>query len=139
MPTSKAWPIRFFQRESRSGLPGAVPARDFLDELTERAAAKIAAVLVAVAEAPPPSFSGGGKWQAMHGEMSGCYEVRVRDANLNHRLICLLDRPGDDQGDPSIVCLGGFSKRLRTSAAAREYRRLASYRQEFLETRRTLS
>jgi len=139
VPTSKAWSIRFFQREPCAGLPGAVPARDFLGELTELAAAKIEAVLMAVAEAPPPSFSGGGKWQAMHGEMSGCYEVRVRDSKLNHRLICLLDRPGDDQGEPSIVCLGGFSKRLRTSAAAREYRRLARDRQEFLETRRTLS
>jgi len=29
------------------------------------------AVLSAVADAPPPAFSGGGKWEAMHDEMAG--------------------------------------------------------------------
>jgi len=27
--------------------------------------------------APPPRFSGGGKWEAMHGDMAGYYEVRA--------------------------------------------------------------
>lgn len=139
MSGSATWCIRFFQREGCGDLPGAVPAREFLDALAPRAAAKIEAILAAVAAAPPPKFAGGGKWQAMRGEMSGCYEVRVRDASLNHRLICVLDRPGDDLGGPSVVCLGGFSKRLRIAAPSREYRRLAGYRQEFLSTRRTLN
>jgi hypothetical protein len=29
------------------------------------------AVLEAVRAAPPPQFSGGGKWKAMHGSMGG--------------------------------------------------------------------
>jgi hypothetical protein len=37
--------------------------------------AKMAAVLTAVATAPPHRFSGGGYWEAMHGEMTGYYEV----------------------------------------------------------------
>jgi hypothetical protein len=39
------------------------------------------AVLNAVAEAPPPRFSGGGMWEAMHGEMAGFY-----DANKERRI-----------------------------------------------------
>ena len=40
--------------------------------------AQFAAVLDAVAAAPPPRFSGGGKWEAMHGTMGGWYEIRRR-------------------------------------------------------------
>lgn len=39
--------------------------------------ATILAVLEAVRQAPPPRFSGGGKWEAMHGTMGGYYEIRV--------------------------------------------------------------
>jgi hypothetical protein len=35
----------------------------------------MAAVLTAVAAAPPHRFSGGGYWEAMHGEMTGYCEV----------------------------------------------------------------
>jgi hypothetical protein len=38
--------------------------------------ATIVAVLEAVRAAPPPAFSGGGKWEAMHAS-SGFYEIRV--------------------------------------------------------------
>ncbi len=61
-------------------------------------------VLEAVAEAPPPAFSGGGKWEVMHDDMAGFYEVRVRGADrLNHRLFCILERDADDLGGSSIV------------------------------------
>ena len=41
------------------------------------ALATMLAVLGAVADAPPPKFSGGGYWEVMRDEMSGFYEVRV--------------------------------------------------------------
>ena len=48
---------------------------------------------MAVAAAPPPAFSGGGKWEAMHGEMSGFFEVRVDGPQRHHyRLFCVLER-----------------------------------------------
>lgn len=72
------WRIHFFQRDSIDDRVRAVPALDFLDALPTKVAAEIHAVLDAVAEAPPPAFSGGGKWEAMHGEMAGLYEVRVQ-------------------------------------------------------------
>ncbi|MYE97849.1 MAG: hypothetical protein F4110_03395 [Acidimicrobiaceae bacterium] len=96
-------------------------------------------MLDAVAEAPPPAFSGGGKWEAMHGDMAGFYEVRVQGGGMNHRLLCLLARDADDLGGPSIICLGGLSKLRREKADPRDYRRIKGYREEFERHRRVLS
>lgn len=74
------WRIHFFQRHVKDDRQRAVPANEFLDSLPDKLAAEIQAVLDAVATAPPPSFSGGGKWEAMHGEMAGIHEVRCRQA-----------------------------------------------------------
>jgi hypothetical protein len=41
------------------------------------------------------AFSGGGKWEAMHAEMAGMYEIRVQGGGKNHRLFCVLDRGAD--------------------------------------------
>jgi hypothetical protein len=79
--------------------------------------AEILAVLDAVAEAPPPAFRGGGKWEAMHDEMSGFYEVRVQGAGQNHRLFCVLQRDADDLGGSSIVAIDGLSKPRRSGVA----------------------
>jgi hypothetical protein len=48
---------------------GTVPVLEFLDECPGKIDAQFAAVLDAVAAAPPPQFSGGGKWEAIHGTM----------------------------------------------------------------------
>ena len=70
----------------------------------------IVAVVKAVADAPPPAFSGGGKWEAMHGEMSGFYEVRVDGPKRRHcRLFCFLERDGASLG------LGGAAGSLATA------------------------
>lgn len=98
-------------------------------------AAEIHAVLDAVASAPPPSFSGGGKWEAMHGEMAGFYEVRVQHGAMNYRLFCILERDAVDLGGSSIVCLGGLSKPRGTAAVSRDYRRIRQYRDEFEQRR----
>ncbi len=101
-----------------------------------KVAAEIHAVLAAVAEAPPPAFSGGGKWEAMHGGMGGIYEIRVQGAGGNHRLFCVLDRD-HDLGGPSIVCIDGLSKPRRQAASERDYRRIRQYVAEF-ERHRTV-
>lgn len=61
-----------------------------------------------MAEAPPPTFSGGGKWEAT------------------------------DLGGPSIIVLDGLSKPKRTAAAIRDYGRILKMKEEFLETRSVL-
>ena len=68
---------------------GSVPAEDFLDGCPTKVEAKLLAVLEVVRAAPPPAFSGGGKWEAMHGSMGGNYEVRST-------------RPGRDLGDSYV-------------------------------------
>src|SRR5947209_13900933 len=125
------WRIHFFQRDIDDDAGRAVPSIEFLDELPAKVAAEMHAVLDAVAEAPPPSFSGGGKWEAMHDDMAGFYEVRVHGGGANHRLFCLLERNADDLGGPSIVCIGGLSKPARSAASPRDYKRIKQFADEF--------
>lgn len=77
------WLIHFFQRDARDDKAETVPAIDFLDQVPTKVRAEMQAVLEAVAEAPPPAFSGGGKWEVMRDDMAGFYEVRVRGADLS--------------------------------------------------------
>jgi hypothetical protein len=128
-----AWRIHFFRRSD-----GYVPTRSFLDSVPVRTAAEIHAVLEAVATAPPPAFSGGGKWEAMHGELAGLYEVRVRHGRTLFRLICLLERDADDLGGPSIVCLGGLAKPSGSAADPRDYRAIMQFASEFQKGRTVL-
>jgi hypothetical protein len=95
----------------------------------------VAPSLEAVAAAPPPAFSGGGKWEAMHEDMAGLYEVRVQGAGANHRLFCLLDRSAEDLGGSSIICIDGLSKPVRSAASPRDYRRVRQYADEFRKRR----
>jgi hypothetical protein len=133
------WRIHFFQRHRDDDPAREVPTIRFLDSLPVRARAEVIAVLDAVAEAPPPAFSGGGKWEAMRGDMAGFYEVRVRGTDRrNHRLFCVLEREAPDLGAPSIVCIAGLSKPLREAAHPRDYRRVVELREEFGRRRTVL-
>ena len=129
------WLIHFFQRHVDDDPARTTPTIEFLDTLPDKVAAEIQAVLEAVAAAPPPAFSGGGKWEAMHDDMAGMYEVRVQGAGANHRLLCLLERNADDLGGPAIVCLGGLTKPVRSPASPRDYRRIRQYADEFRKRR----
>lgn len=133
------WLIHFFQRHPDDDAAESVPAMEFLDAVPMKVRAEMQAVLEAVAEAPPPSFSGGGKWEAMHDEMAGFYEVRVRGADKrNHRLFCILERDAADLGSSSIIVISGLSKPVRQAADRRDYRRALRYRAEFERDRRVL-
>jgi Txe/YoeB family toxin of Txe-Axe toxin-antitoxin module len=120
-----------FQRSSDDDPDAAVPAMEFLNSLPAKVAAEINAILDAVAKAPPPAFSGGGKWEAMHGEMAGVYEVRVRSSGANHCLFCLLVRASRRNDASYIVCLGGLTKPIRSPAQPRDYVRVMQYVDEF--------
>jgi hypothetical protein len=124
MTVPEPWLIHFFQRHKDDGPARPTPTIEFLDGLPDKVAAQIQAVLEAVAAAPPPSASGGGKWEAMHDEMAGIYEVRVQGGGANHRV-----------GGPSIVCLGGLTKRVRSAANPRDYNRVRQYADEFRKRR----
>lgn len=89
---------------------------------------------MSVAAAPPPAFSGGGKWEAMYGEMSGFFEVRVDGPQRHHyRLFCVLERDGADAGleGPSIVIITGKDKPFRTVLAESDYRHVRALGDEY--------
>ncbi len=109
---------------------GSIPAIGFLDSCPVKVAANIFAVLEAVRAAPPPAFSGGGKWEAMHGTMSGYYEIRTTGPGRQHyRLFCLLENGtrselralGFDR--PQIVAINGMIKANASLFSDREYRK----------------
>ena len=126
------WLIHFFQRDAGDDAAQAVPGRDFLERCP--IAARMAAVLRVVADAPPNSFAGGGYWEAMHGTMAGYYEVRVDGPDRRHyRLFCVLERDGArlGLGGPSIVVITGMEKPFRTTFTERDYARVRQLGDEY--------
>jgi len=110
---------------------GKVPAIQFLDECPGTLDAQFTAVLDAVAAAPPPQFSGGGKWEAMHGSMSGFYEIRLSGPRREQfRLFCLLENGTQEElarrglQRPAIAVITGMRKPWRTAFSERDYRRI---------------
>ena len=80
------------------------------------------AALVAVAAAPPKRFSGGGYWEAMKGDMTGWFELRVDGPRRHHyRLFCLLDYEAKGQDKPLLVVIDGRDKPFRTTLSASAY------------------
>lgn len=78
--------------------------------------AKFAAILESVASAPPRSFSGGGYWEAMHGELDGVFEIRFqgRDRWL-FRFFCLLL----EQSQPPVLLVFAGTKKRPSSVISR--------------------
>ncbi len=118
-----SWDVIYYRSAN-----GRVPADEFLDDCPPKVAANLLAVIDAVAEAPPPSFSGGGKWEAMHGDMGGYYEVRATGPGREQfRLFCLLEN-GDDAElarrgfeGPAIAILDGLRKAAGTVFGDADY------------------
>ena len=82
MPTlpGERWDIRFFRRHPEDDPHETCPGEEFLAACPGKVPATLLAILQAVAMAPPPTFAGGGMWEAMHGDMAGFYEARTRGA-----------------------------------------------------------
>jgi hypothetical protein len=101
------------------------------------------AVLDAVAAAPPPRFSGGGYWEAMHGKMTGYFEVRKQGPKREQfRLFCILENPADQAElvkaglpGPVIAVLTGMRKPWKTVFSEADYQHIKelgeSYREAF--------
>jgi hypothetical protein len=114
--------IRYFRRHADDDPSQATPARDYLRTCDPNVRAKFAAALAAVAAAPPHKFAGGGYWEAMHGEMTGWYEVRVSGRHrVHHRLFCLIDLAAQGAVKPWLVVVTGMSKPFRTTFSQADY------------------
>lgn len=137
-PVKQPWRIHFFRRHSDDDATRSTPARAFLDGCPPGVVQKFFAVIKAVADAPPPQFSGGGMWEAMHHEMSGYYEIRIDGPKRHHyRLFCLLDREGEKVGlgGPSLILITGKDKPFRTVLTKEDYAEVRALGTEFLSRR----
>ena len=91
------------------------------------------AVLVAVATSPPKRFAGGGYWEAMKGEMSGWFEVRVNGPQRHHyRLFCRLDYEALGREKPLLVVNTGLDKPFRTVLSTTDYAAVRALGDEYL-------
>ena len=128
--------IVYYRRQADDDPTMSAPGREFLDGCPPQVRARFRAVLIAVAAAPPPRFAGGGKWEAMHGEMAGLYEVRIDGTpkRTHYRPFCLLDANAEG-GRPMLVIIDGDKKPFRTKMPAGVYRRVLRHRAEYLSRR----
>jgi len=119
------WAVAYYQAPD-----GSIPGRDFLLSSPNNVAANLFAVLEAVRAAPPPAFSGGGKWEAMHGAMAGYYEIRgTGPGRLHYRLFCRLENGTTAElkalgfDEPQIVVINGMVKKNASLFTDRQYKK----------------
>lgn len=130
--SNDAHDIVFFHRHRDDDQAQSTPGRDFLNGCETKVRATMRAVLVAVAQAPPKRFAGGGYWEAMHGDMTGWFEVRVDGARRSHhRLFCLLDYDAVGRAGPLLVVIDGRSKPFRTTLTDADYTRIRALGTEY--------
>jgi hypothetical protein len=120
---AEPWDVVYYQQAD-----GRVPAIDFLDGCPIKLQARFDAVLDDVAAAPPPRHSGGGLWEAMHGDMGGFYEVRLQGPHREQfRLYCILDNGSPQQlrdrglTRPAIAVITGMRKPFMTVFDEHDY------------------
>jgi hypothetical protein len=128
------WGIVYCAREN-----GRVPAEEFLADCPPKIDARFSAVLEAVRTAPPPQFSGGGYWEAMHGAMGGYHEIRLTGpGRRQYRLFCTLDNGSAEElrergfNRPQIAVLTGMVKTSGTKFSDRDYAKVRKLGQEYL-------
>lgn len=131
---AKPWSVRYFKRHRSDDAAKRVPAQEFIESCPPGVKATIFAVLKAVAEAPPPQFSGGGMWQVMHGSMKSYYEVRVMGPGRKlYRVFCILERSTEGLGldNHSVIVIDGMSKPNETAFSEADYAAIRRLGDEF--------
>lgn len=124
--------IVYFKRHRDDDDAESVPGRAFLAACPTKVRATMRAVLVAVASAPPKRYAGGGYWEAMRGDMSGWFEVRVDGPKRHHyRLFCLLDYAAIGETKPLLVVVAGLDKPFRTTLSDADYARVRALGDEY--------
>ena|SRR5437879_1727189 len=126
--------VVYFRRHPDDDPTETAPGRVFMREVCPAAVrAKLDAVLNAVAAAPPKRFAGGGAWEAMHGDMTGWFEVRKDGPKRHHyRLFCLLDYAAQEQDKPLLVIIDGRDKPFRTELESADYAAIRALGDEYL-------
>jgi hypothetical protein len=116
---------------------GSMPAQVFIDSCPETIRARLRDTAIAVAESPPHRFAGGGKWEAMHGDMSGWFEIRVDGTpnRTHYRVFCLLDYEAEGAEKPYLVLVDGRKKPFRTALPDAEYAKVKALGEDYFSTK----
>lgn len=124
--------VVYFKRHRADDPQASEPGREALNSYPTKVRATMRAALVAVASAPPKRFAGGGYWEAMKGEMTGWFELRVNGPGRHHyRLFCLLDYDARGQDKPLLVVIDGRDKPFRTTLSDADYASVRSLGEEY--------
>lgn len=125
--------IVYFRRHGDDDSKQREPGRAFLNSCPDKIRATMRAVLIAVAAAPPKRFSGGGYWEAMRGDLTGWFEIRVDGPpnRTHYRLYCILDYEAQGVDKPLLVVIDGRSKPFRTALSDRDYRAIKALGREY--------
>lgn len=101
------------------------PAQKYLDDCPDGIRGRFLSALVEIAKAPPFRFRGGGLWEAMHGSMTGWFEVRINSGNRIHfRLFCVLDHEALNIEERLLVVITGRNKKYQTKFSQAEYSKI---------------
>ncbi len=132
LSATPVYDIAYVRRHRDDDPDEPMPGRVFIASCPTPVQAKLVAVLIAVAAAPPLRFSGGGFWEAMHDRMTGYHEIRVDGAQRRHyRLFCKLDTAALGRG-PLLTVLCGASKPFRTEFPEAVYDHVLDLGHEYL-------
>lgn len=135
---TEPWAILYFKRHRSDDPEETRPGRVYLNGLPPRIRAQLIAVIKAVADAPPPAHSGGGKWEVMKSDMAGYYQIKAdgfeNGRRLHYRLFCLLERQTAANRLPgsSLIILGGMTKPYLTVFTTSDYARIRALGDEYL-------
>ena len=116
------WDVVYYRTDDE-----VVPAGDFLDGCPTKVSAQFAAVLDDVAEAPPPRYSGGGRW----GQCTAPWVATTRRAQgpkrEQFRLFCILENGTPEEmsrrglSHPTIAVITGMRKPWMTPFSEHDY------------------
>lgn len=130
--STDAYEVVYFKRHAEDDPAQETPGRQFLNSCPDKVKSTMMAVAAAVAAAPPQRFAGGGYWEAMHGDMTGYYEIRVDGPKrVHYRLFCRLDTEATEHG-PLLVIICGEKKLFRTTFNDSVYTRVRSLGSEYV-------
>lgn len=128
-----AWDVIYYRAPDDT-----VPAETFLDDCPATVQDRFDAVLDDASQGPPLEYRGGGYWEAMHGAMTGWFEVRIDGPGREHfRLFCLLENGSPEELSqrglrrPAIAVIAGRRKPFLTELSAGEYAAVREMGEEY--------
>ena len=127
------WSLAFYRTAKDT-----TPAREFLLGCPQPVREMLLAIVVAVRDAPPPSFPPSKMWHVMHREMKGFYEARDEHDSWLYRLFCVLDSQAPEHGldAKALTLICGGAKQVRSPMGKSVYEQALAYREDYLATRR---